>query len=145
MFRCTMILLVLVGFSTKASADPQPWMKRQNPNTLGLYTQVHPTCIQFDIADLVRGVLSRHHMTPVSLLETADLWLDVQLHCIDNATAVRSFLLRIEFHTIDHGPEMSYSTGYGGFGRSDVDGIRLYLRDQVETAINDYLEAQTLF
>ena len=145
MFRHTIILLVLVGFSAGASADPQPWMKRENSKTLGLYTQVHSACIQFDIADLVSGVLTRHRMTPVSFLETADLWLDVQLHCIDSANAVRSFLMRIEFHTIDHGPEMSYSTTYGGFGRSDINGIRLSLRDQVEIAITDYLEAQTLF
>lgn len=145
MFRYAVILLVLVGFSAKASADPQPWMKRESPKTLGLYTQVHPTCIQFDIADLVRGVLTRHRMTPVGFLDTADLWLDVQLHCIDSDTAVRSFLLRIEFHTIDHGPEMSYSTTYGGFGRSDINGIRLNLRDQVDIAITDYLKAQTLF
>ena len=145
MFRQAMILLVLAGFSAGASADPQPWMKRENSETLGLYTQVHPTCIQFDIADLVSGVLTRHRMTPVSFLETADLWLDVQLHCIDSANAVRSFLMRIEFHTTDNGPEMSYSTGYGGFGRSDIDGIRLYLRDQIEIAITDYLEAQARF
>lgn len=140
-----MILLVLAVFSARASADPQPWMKRKNSKTLGLYTQVHPACIQFDIADLVSGVLTRHRMTPVSFLETADLWLDVQVHCIDSANAVRSFLMRIEFHTADHGPEMTYSTAYGGFGRSDINGIRLNLRDQVDIAIRDYLEAQTLF
>jgi hypothetical protein len=145
MFRHAMIFLVLFGFSARVSADPQPWMKRENSWTLGLYTQVHPTCIQFDIADLVSAVLTRHKMTPVGFLETADLWLDVQLHCIDSGNAVRSFLMRIEFHTTDHGPEMSYSTTYGGFGRSDINGIRLHLRDQIEIAITDYLEAQALF
>ena len=145
MFRYAITSLLLVGLSATASAEPQPWMKRENSKTLGLYTQVHPSCIQFDIADLVGTVLTRHRMTPVSFLETADLWLDVQLHCIDSATAVRSFLLRVEFHTTDYGPEMSYSTHYGGFGRSDIDGIRLNLRDQVELAITEYLEAQTVF
>lgn len=145
MFRYATMLLMLVGFSAQVSAGPQPWMKRENPQTLGLYTQVHSTCINFDIADLVQGVLTQNRMTPVGFLDTADLWLDVQLHCIDSDTAVRTFLLRIEFHTMDHGQEMSYTTAYGGFGRSDVDGIRLYLRDQVRTAITDYLESQASF
>ena len=145
MLRYAMGLLALSGFWTQALADPQPWMKRDNSAKLGLYTQVHSSCIQFDISDLVRGVLTRHRMTAVSFTETADLWLDVQLHCIDSATAVRSFLLRIEFHTMNHGSEMSYSSPYTGFGRSDSNGIRLKLRDQVEAAVADYLEAQQLF
>jgi hypothetical protein len=145
MFRYVMICALLAGLPLSARADPQPWMKRENPDTLGLYTQIYATCIQFDITDLVRGVLSRHRLTPASFLKTADLWLDVQLHCIDSDTAVRSFLLSIEFHTLDHGPEMSYSTPYGGFGQSDVDGIQLYVRDRIDDAITDYLKAQTIF
>lgn len=145
MFRYAMICTLLAGFSESVLADPQPWMKREKPETLGLYAQVHSACVQFDIYDLVRNVLVRHRMTPVSFLETADLWLDVQLHCIDSGTAVRSYLLNIEFHTIGHGPEMSFSIPYGGFGRSDITGIRLQVRDRVDIAISDYLKAQTLY
>jgi hypothetical protein len=145
MFRYAMICTLLAAISESTLADPQPWMKRERADTLGLYAQVHSTCVQFDINDLVRNVLLRHRMNPVSFVETADLWLDVQLHCIDSGTAVRSFLLNIEFHTSHHGPEMIFSSPYGGFGRSDIDGIRLQVRDRVEIAITDYLKAQTLY
>jgi hypothetical protein len=147
-----LLLVLLLGcacFTQAAHADPQPWMKRNDPDTLGVSVEVQvlKECASFDIDDVVRGVLIRARLKPVEFTQTPDLWLRVILQCYPPREQRYLYILKIDFGTYKGASLRYYPDDYGSgsFDAADAESIERAVHDGVERAITDYLEAQTKF
>ena len=140
-------LCALFLVSTSALAAPRPWMKRDNPDTLGYNATIGASCPEFDIDDVVRGVFIRAQVTPLSFNQTPDLFLDVVLECgiPDSGTPMYIYALQVNFRTHRGDYTMVFPHPFGIFGREDRDGLRRVVRERVEDAMTSYVEAQARF
>jgi len=149
-----------------ASADPQPWMKKADPDNLFARLLVSPECPDdFEsYADIVEGILIRSRLNSavggpasVDLMnengDTVDwmahqyvtdekLFLRISLNC-RSEKALYAFDLHVRFAFLANGLEvlMYASPSWNALGRHDAIQIRSSLEKLVENAITDYLKA----
>jgi len=138
----TLSLLLLSGV---ASADPEPWMKKEKPDELGVYVERESECPEFDIQELVHGVLIRSRVRPLPFTDTPELYLNVNVRCIelDNQPNFYSFSSDIRFsYRASLGTYLLYEfPAYGTLGHGGSAFIQQSIKESVESAITDYLQA----
>ena len=136
------ILFLLAG---NVQADPQPWMEKENPDELGVYTRLDSDCPTFELEALVNGVLIRSRVRPLDFTETPELYLNVIAECLEFSTRERfysySIDIRFAFRNSAFVHLIYESPNYGAFGHGDSDFIQEAIKDATERAITDYLQA----
>jgi len=135
----TLSLLLLSGV---ASADPEPWMKRENPNELAVSTGADDECGFSDrkLRETVDGVLIRSRIKPLGLSESPG-WFVLMVN-VDCAQEV--FRITIDFaDEIDSDLTRLGLIGYGSYGvyAGESDYLLRAVTRRVELAITDYLKA----
>lgn len=133
-------LLLLTG---NALADPQPWMRKDNPGELSVDTDVTEPCeiSEQQLRETVEGVLTRSSITPIEFGESP-VWLGLQVNVDCLGTSM--FAIRVDFVDAIDLVAVRYGTlGYGSFGAHDGDSdvVLSGVTRQVERAIADYLIA----
>ena len=139
-FAATLFLL-----AGNVLADPQPWMKKENPEELGVWVSQDPDCPTFDLESLVHGVIIRSRIRPVSILETPVLYLTVVVACIPRDGQSDSYVFDVDVNfgvRYGQSTHMHYqSPSYGIFGQGTSDYLQQSVKESVEMAITDYLQA----
>ena len=125
-------LLMVSGFS---SANPQPWMKRVNPDEFGLFVLAGKHCsfTTEKLRSIIEGEFLRARLKPTDYVAFN---LTVSATCAKDATAVA---YDIRFGTDD----MLYEIPtYGGLSTGGSDDYFLKaIKLGVESALTDYMEA----
>jgi len=143
------IILCLLPIAAIASADSQPWLKKENPNELFAVTVSTEHCpiSVVDLDELVNGVLVRARIKKKSAWAENELLLSVEIGCkllSDSMWAFRYdvFYSRFSLDTSGNLIETTAIDGkHYGIGTKDEDGMRSAIRELVEDAITDYLKA----
>lgn len=145
MKRLTALLLLL---PVLVSADPQPWMKKTNPNELYSWVRVGSTCSTTSekLERIVHGVLVRSRIKPTT--DFGELILLVDVQCGSKAVGIGStftvyadFVRKVEVGDELYTARMGLLPFNGGFGIENESGIESYVRLIVEDVITDYLKA----
>jgi len=140
-----LILLVLM-LPMVALSDPQPWMKKDNPNELTAVPRLHPNCpiTSDELSEFINGILIRSRIKPGSNSSGLHLYVDVQ--------CTKPFLddsfvgsIDVEFVSNLVNPSQSFAfrydyTGYSSFGVGDKETLWDIVRDNIEDALTDYLK-----
>jgi hypothetical protein len=145
-------VLAFAFSAAPALADPEPWMKRKDPDVLSYFVLLNDKCKTFDLDQVVRGVMVRARLMPNRLMENSKppdkpihFWLGVLVNCIDTGVDLRPTVINIRFGTDLQGELVEYSLDYGYFGNLGSNDLPRDVRDGVEHAVSDYIEAQTKF
>ena len=142
-------LILLLLLPALALADPQPWLKKENPNELfavSVATEHCPISI-VDLDELVNSVLVRSRIRKKSAWAENELILSVEIGCTlvsDSRWTFRYDVYFPRFSKRESGDLLETTTIDGkhyGIGTNDEDGIRSAMRRFVEDAITDYLKA----
>jgi len=139
------LLQPLLLLTTTALAEPQEWMKKENPNELGVVVGADPKCGPPGLESLVHGVLTRSRIRPVSVSDTPELYLSVAVACFEISTqeGLYSYTTKIHFGT--RGVQSVFMLygfpDYGAVGVGGSDFIGNAVKSSVEEAITDYLHA----
>ena len=140
----TLSLLLLSG---AASADPQPWMEKENPDELPTIFGFSTNCPEEEDStylDIALGVLIRSRIKGATESLPTDLLLYVGVQCGPPSSPNSTFLYSVDVffgRYTDDGYLTVYYPGYGAFGTTDEDSLRNSLRERTEFAITDYLQA----
>lgn len=134
-----------------ANSDPQHWMKKQNPNELGVYAFVSDKCpIDSDeLNEDFENVLVRSRLKPISwFISDPSIHLRVQCFPFREDPNFFDMILTIDFvftASLTDGTEtyMRFGTEphLGGMTRGRKDYLQSSVRDYMEDAITDYLKA----
>ena len=127
-----------------AIAEPQPWMKKENPDTLHSSVFVSSECAFTEerVRKVVDGVLIRSRLKTGDYISGPEPFgFVVDVNCMDGTS--NAFIINVHF--IRFIPELFRnvleSTSYGNFGVGDaeytLDGVKL----SVEELVTDYLQA----
>jgi len=149
------LILFVLMLPMVALADPQPWMKKENPNELGVDTWSTDSCpiTNSELQELVEGVLVRSRIKPVSFvgeLGRGNPYLDVLLDCgADNTSLQRSPVdVRIDFIQsvfIEGKGNIRVRLGQipagSRFGVGNIEDIKQAIKDELEEVVADYLQA----
>ena len=135
-----------------ASADTSEWLKKENPNELRVITLISTTCpsTEKEYRDIAEGVLVRSRIKPLEMPGMHELALYVHLACIDSGNDNLPISLTVHFGKAirdEHGTTLKtalspkYFRYFDQTGSTGVDVIEAQLREAVENAVTDYLEA----
>ena len=145
------IYLLVVIAGTGALAEPQEWMKVENPNELAYSVFVRDSCPfeTNDVEKVVEGVFVRSRVKPLfQRIHDGDLFLNVVVHCADAPTP--HYLVDIQFGLrqpvcltpfLPPGTSIYFRPNYGSFGEHDRQSILDAIKHNAEQAIADFLKA----
>ena len=146
------IILIVLMLPMVALSDPEPWMKKENPNELPIIIYSADTCPSTTkkYREIAEGVLIRSRIKPVEQAGLNELALQINLKCIDAGENNWLISQGVNFAMVTRDEHGSYLLtrlfleDYGFFGqtgRSGSEVIEQSLREAVEDAITDYLLA----
>ena len=80
------VAIVLLFGAGHSVADPQPWMKKENPNELAIFVNWDSECpfTKDEMQTAVEGVLTRSRINPSDNWLDDPVFLNVTMHCIDD-------------------------------------------------------------
>ena len=135
----TLSLLLLSG---AASADPEPWMEKEDPDDLTLIVRIASECPDDQDAyiELVQRIFMLSRLNPTA---SDGLGLYADLQCFSLPDPERYvFIADVSFVQRDGSSTMSFEDQeYLAYGLGGPEEIRVQLREQTELAITDYLKA----
>lgn len=149
MLRLILSALLLV-VNSYSFAEPQLWMKQENPDELGTFTSVLSSDCSItreELKQTVEGEFLRARIKPIS---STSLHLTVELVCINVKSGSGSPLgtamsYRVDFGTMIDGSFVNYDSGsYGNLMVAGKNGKQYQLdsvRNAVSEALTDYLKA----
>lgn len=142
--RSLILLSLALLLPVLAIADPQPWMKKENPNELSFYFQYDVECAidGENISDAVKDVLVRSRIKPLSNV-LPDLFLMVVFSCSEYQG---NYLYSYDIEFAQYSPSIGSFIRYGrlskgGFGVETESGIVTRMKEEVEATVADYLRA----
>ena len=136
--RITVFAATVFLLAGNVLAEPQLWMKKENPNELAVLVSDNPYCpdTQQGYADIVTGVLTRSRISLA--LVGSDVLLSVSVQCGGPAYSIDVHFGR----WLEGGTVILFAAGYSSVGiYSNATYLRTVLRETVEEAITDYLQA----
>lgn len=140
------ILFPLLLFAGTAIAEPQDWMKQENPNELALWVSVSSDCpfTREEILNGTEGEFLRARIKPV--LSGAGFNLTVAIHCMKVETQGGSHIGFATFSDVRFGRGLFlYDVPwYGGLYTIGPDGaskVKNVVEEIVSNALTDYLKA----
>jgi len=141
-------LLVLAALATwSVVADPQPYMKRANPNELPLLVETYGCPVDTAaVRAMAEDVMTRAGIKPIDPtkleLPQAVPWLFVNVNCLDRGAAFRT---DVDFIARQGAELVRFAlNGYGGLGMAeDKDGAYILdgIKERVEAAVADFVKA----
>ena len=144
------LALLVLMFPIIAAGDPQPWMKKENPNELGVFVFVTKRCPMADseLQELVEGVLVSSRIKPVSWV-AEDIYLDVDLDCTQSQSSshvIFNFVIDFTGVALLEGkgnvPVRFGKIKSGGvFGTASLNEVKQAMELQLEKVVTDYLQA----
>jgi hypothetical protein len=143
------VMLIAVLVTGIANADPQPWMKKANPNELVLVIfgpNGECPASRESLHEAAKGVLTRSRIKaieetpPAEKAESTFPWLVVGIGCQDGLYEVGVDFIVQDATGFRHRAGLF---GYGSHGTHGNSGPHLVnsVRNDVEAAITDYLKA----
>ncbi len=144
------LALLVLMFPIVAVGDPEPWMKKENPNELGVFVFVTKRCPMTDseLRELLEGVLVRSRIKPVSWV-AGDIYLDVDLDCTQSQSSnhvIFNFVIDFTGVALLEGKGNvpvrfgKFKSG-GVFGSASLNEAKQAMKVQIESVITDYLQA----
>ena len=130
-----------------AIAEPQPWMKKENPDTLHFNAFAEPDCpfSNAELTDLVNGVLVRSRLRPGDYFDSEEVFgFSVVVGCLEKEPGSQFFIYNIDISFIRYLLGRNFTEIwpiYGGFGQGIPDSIKGQVKASVESLITDYLQA----
>ena len=143
------VLALLMLISSPAYSQ-EAWMKRENMNELGLYTNVGSDCpfSNAEIKDLADGEFLRARISPIRSL---DFNLNITVHCMVPTNSSGTPRGNVVFYEIRYGTQIGpfenvlYETpDYGSMMIGGTDSKQYFLdniREDINEALTDYLRA----
>jgi hypothetical protein len=130
-----------------AIAEPQPWMKKENPETLSTLVIVGSACpfSQSEVQEVVNGVLIRSRLRPGYYATDTD-WLGfvVKFNCKKIAGLSEQVIFNLDVNFIRFYQARTLVEpvpNYGILGNGTRDFILEATRGPVEELVTDYLQA----
>ncbi len=161
------VALVAVFATGIASAEPQPWMKKKDPNELGYYFIQEIFSCQLNVpAGLIADILTRSRIKALDYFameaqatmdrimrlpaesrtphpsQHAAIFLDVHVNCAALPNDRYAVAMRINWARWDGQNRMLYANpDYSSVGYGPPEFVIQGLKDRIESAITDYLKA----
>ena len=140
------IIVLGVLLCSAATAEPQPWMKKENPETLHSIVMVDTECpvSQTEVKEIVNGVLIRSRLRTGDLTDADEFGFVVEIGCIKPKTITTTLTYKIDVDFIRwvfNRPFLEALPSYGEFGRGDKADIANGTQATVERLVTDYLQA----
>ena len=141
------VVIIVFGvlLCSAAIAEPQPWMKKDNPDTLPGIVFIAPKCgvTTAEIREIVDGILIRSRLRPGDYLTGTDgLGFVVKVDCLNPIEHSASVQIDIYFvRNILGRILLEAYPAYGSFGVADSEEVNKSIRDGVEDLVTDYLQA----
>ena len=160
------VIVLGVLLCSATNAEPQSWMKSDDPDTLRYMVDVDSCPISKAALDeLVTGILIRSRLKPklfldMQILEKGTteervkffqffqqehLGFQVFLQCGKMDDRLGSFIYQLDVHFLRYLPEQGrpfYEVPpYGGFGVMNEADIKAEVKERVESLVTDYLKA----
>jgi len=144
----TLIALLLL-LPALAAADPQPWMKKDNPSELTPLLSIGSGCslTQENISGIVEGVMVRSRIKPMDEVGTLNLLVTIDCVKFDNLNP-DVISVSVDFVGLANAGEDQVLIRWGAFGGAmlglgdNADAERL-IREGVEDAIASYLQVNS--
>ena len=140
------IIILGVLLSSAATAEPQPWLKKENPETLHFALIVDQDCpsSSSEIKAIANGVLIRSRLRPGDYLESEELFgFFVLIVCDRIVSQNNRYAYMTEVRFIRHlgNRNILEFANYGSFGIGDRVAIETSIRGSIENLVMDYLQA----
>ena len=138
------IIVLGVLLCSAATAEPQPWMKKENPETLRSVVVVNSECkvSTEDVQKVVDGVLIRSRLKPGDYLNSPDdFGFIVMLDCSQGAQFIIDADVRFVRYIPYLGRNLFETHVYGTYGVGRPEGILETVKGHVEELVTDYLQA----
>jgi hypothetical protein len=143
------IFPALLVFTGIAHADPQPWMKQEDPNSLGLYVTVNTDCLftEQELTEVAEGEFLRSR---IKATRSLDLNLTINIICMKVTSKNSSSLGSTVHYEIRYGTLLSDGNvlyeipNYGSMLVGDDSSKQFFIgaiRESITKAITDYLKA----
>ena len=132
-------------FQSAWCAEPQPWMKSENPHELGYWSRTQcPELSEFNINSIIEDVMARWEIKPItSLLSLSSPFLHVVFMCVEmQPSTLFAYSYEIRFGDFVAGNTILYEGAwYGATGKGGPTYIETSVENSLEDAITDYLKA----
>lgn len=119
--------------------------KKKNPNELAYYISVASDCPigEAQGESILEGVFVRSRIKPLGgtlnwLVQP--LYLSVSVDCLKLTNQNPVYTLGVKFGNASEEVPVFYMMDYGGFGIGTKRSLRSLLRDNIESAVTDYLK-----
>ena len=118
-------------------------LETDDPNTLYVLTSIDSDCetSKKQLDKIVKGSLIRSRIKPVD--EYTEPMINVQLRCLNlkNNNPVYEVTTRFGFYDYDRKTPVFFSSQYNKFGIGDKQVIETAIKDRVDEAMEDYIQA----
>jgi hypothetical protein len=142
------LIALLLLLPILASADPEPWMKKEDPDELFVGYRIDDHCelTRESIKKIVEGVLVRSRIKPVGKATYMGLLIDFQCGTKDDDgralfTLSVDFLRTTEVEAEYYWARMDEVATHESFGRMNSRELEAEIKFGAEVAITDYLKA----
>ena len=141
MTRITAVWALSLLLLSLAVADPQPWMKKENPDDLPLVVRFAKVCPDAEetYQELLVRVLTRSRLRG-DFANGLGIYVDVQCTSTPDPE-IFIFVIDVSFILLEGSEMMMFSEEYMKYGLASAESIRTQLRAKTEDAITDYLQA----
>ena len=137
-----------------ATAEPQYWMKKEDPETLHSAIYVSPRCdfTQEKVRQIVDGVLIRSRLKTGDYLRSSPqpgdyftnhelFGFHVAVECGEGTPATYNATAQFIRHIDDLGRSLLEPYAYGYFGAGESEDVLEVVKEVVEELVTDYLQA----
>jgi len=141
--KAAALTIALLLLASNALAEPQEWMKKENPDELGTYISVSRACPRIEAIRIVEGALARAGIRPLESSQSRELFLFVQVSCLEIPSGSYSYHIDVSWGRIDSDHVYLYFESRLQWTAVGISlDILVSLKDVVEDAIIDYLRSQ---
>lgn len=142
----------LALFSCLVLAEPEPWMKQADPNSLGLYVSVSGSCpfAKEELTNRIEGEFLRSRIKPT---KSTSFNLTINVHCMSVKNKGGTVLGNVASYEIRYGAKMASGAhvlyegpNHGSMivGSDDSESTQYFIKsitDGVSLSLTDYLKA----
>lgn len=128
-------------------AQPNDWMKKANPQELGIFVHSGDQCPEINLSGVVATTLVEQQIVPRDAREQDAVYLDVRTLCIAKDTAADSYVFHVEVFFGRHHPSYGwiyFDDPYRSLGTGRTGLYLGAIKQQVEFALADYSKANLI-
>jgi hypothetical protein len=150
MFRIAAPLVIATLFSAQAVADPQTWMQRSDPNSLGLFVGLTDDC-PITLEEVQSRAEGEYLRARIKATESLAFNLTVNIACMTTENQAGEMTGYVIAYEVRFGTQTAAGANvlyelpdYGLLLSGGMDEKKFYLdhiRDSVSNALTDYLKA----